>query len=123
MIPPWLPPLLWRTLAVLALALGLLGALLPALPTVPFVLVAAWAASRGWPALERWLLGHPRFGPTLQRWRTGGIVPRKAKWAATLMMTASAITLALLPLPLWLKVAVPSIMAVTAIWLWCRPER
>lgn len=123
MIPPWLPTLLWRALAIIALALGLVGAVLPALPTVPFVLVAAWAASRGWPSLERWLLRHPHFGPSLRRWREGGIVPRRAKWAATLMMLASTITLALLPLPLWLQVGVPSVMALTAVWLWRRPER
>jgi uncharacterized membrane protein YbaN (DUF454 family) len=117
-----LPTLLWRALAVLSLSAGLLGVLLPALPTVPFVLVAAWAASRGWPALERWLLGHPRLGPPLQRWRDGGKVPRAAKWAASRMMLASALTLALLPLPMWLKVGVPAIMALTALWLWRRPE-
>ena len=122
MIPPWLPILLWRALAVVALALGLVGIVLPAVPTVPFVLVAAWAGSRGWPALERWLLGHPAFGPPLRRWREGRAVPRRAKWAASVMMLGSAVLIAFLPLPLWLKIAVPAIMAACAVWMWCRPD-
>ena len=56
--------LLWRTLALAALALGLLGVFVPGLPTVPFLLVAAWAGSRGWTWLEQWLLNHPATAPT-----------------------------------------------------------
>src|SRR5690606_19019222 len=47
---------LWRSLAIACVALALLGTVLPVLPTVPFLLVAAWAGSRGWPRLETWLL-------------------------------------------------------------------
>jgi uncharacterized protein len=61
--------LAWRALAVVCVALGLVGMFLPVLPTVPFLLVAAWAAGKGWPRLETWLLDHPRFGPTIRRWR------------------------------------------------------
>lgn len=56
--------LLWRALALVFVALGLIGAFLPVLPTVPFLLAAAWAAGRGWPALEDWLLGHPAMAST-----------------------------------------------------------
>ena len=41
--------LLWRVLALVCVALALVGVVLPGLPTVPFLLVAAWAGSRGWP--------------------------------------------------------------------------
>jgi uncharacterized membrane protein YbaN (DUF454 family) len=122
MIPRPVVLLLWRALALLSLALGIVGAFLPVLPTVPFILLAAWAGSRGWPALERWLLDHSHFGPPIHRWRERGAVPRGAKWMATLMMTASAIGLAFTPLPLWLRIAVPVVMATVAVWLWLRPE-
>lgn len=114
--------LLWRGLALLSLLLGAAGVVLPVLPTVPFLLLAAWAAGKGWPALEARLLEDPRFGPSIRRWRDHGAVPRRAKWAASLMMAASAVMLVLSPLPLAVQVAVPAVMAGVAIWLWTRPE-
>ena len=114
--------LLWRLLACLALALGAIGLVLPVVPTVPFLLVAVWAASRGWPQLEARLLAHPKYGPDIRRWRERGTVPRRAKWLASLMMLASASMIAMTGLPLWLKVGVPLVMACVALWLWLRPE-
>ena len=113
---------LWRALAALALVLAAIGIVLPVLPTVPFLLLAAWAAGKGWPALEAWLLNHAHFGPSIRHWRERGAVPRRAKWAATLMMAASAVMLALMPVPIAIKIAVPAVMAAVAIWLWRRPE-
>ena len=116
--------LLWRGLAVLAMGLGLLGVALPVVPTVPFILVAAWAASKGWPAFEIWLLNHRVFGPPILQWRLRGTVARPAKWVSSTMMASSAIGMQFFPgaIPLWLRIAVPAIMLAVAIWLWLRPE-
>lgn len=114
--------LLWRTLAVVSVALGMLGIALPGLPTVPFLILAAWSASRGWPALEQYLLDHPRHGDTIRRWREQGAVPRKAKVAATLMMLASTLSIFLLPTPVLLRWLLPPFLLAVAIWLWRRPE-
>lgn len=59
----------WRALSMLAFFLAILGAALPLLPTVPFLLVSAWVASKGSPAFEQWLLYHPRFGAPVRAWR------------------------------------------------------
>ena len=96
--------------------------MLPVLPTVPFLLLATWAAGKGWPALEARLLNHPRFGPHIRRWREHGAVPRRAKWMASVMMAVSSGVLLLTPLPLAVKIGVPALMALIAIWLWRRPE-
>lgn len=114
--------LLWRALALVALALAAIGAVLPGLPTVPFLLVAAWAGGKGWPALEDKLLNHPRYGPTLRRWRERGAISRKAKWAATLMMAASAGVIVFSSAPIHAKWGVPLLMAAVAAWMWRRPE-
>lgn len=114
---------LWRALAAVSALLGLIGVFVPGLPTVPFLLVAAWAGGRGWPALEAWLLNHPRHGPHIRRWRERGAVPRRAKWAASGMMLLSAAVIALTSAPLWLKLGVPGVMLVVATWLWRRPEQ
>lgn len=115
--------LLWRALALISIALAIIGVVLPLLPSVPFLLLAAWAASKGWPELETWLLNHTHFGPHIRRWRDSGAVPRRAKWLATVMMSLSACMLALSPAPLAVKVGVPVVMAAVALWLWRRPEQ
>ena len=84
---------LWRALASLCVALGAIGVVVPGLPTTPFLLVAAWAGARGWPALEARLLAHPKYGPLIQDWRSRRAVPRRAKWAASLVMTSSVLAL------------------------------
>jgi uncharacterized protein len=114
--------LLWRGLALASVGLGLLGVVVPGLPTVPFLLVAAWAGSHGWPALETWLLNHPRHGHAVRQWREHGAVPRRAKVLSSVMMVASVAIMALIGVPAWaLALAVVS-MAVVALWLWRRPE-
>ncbi len=112
----------WRVLALLALLLGLVGIVVPGLPTVPFLLVAAWAGGKGWPALEAWLLAHPRHGPAIRRWREHGAIPRRAKWAASGMMLFSATVLWFTALPLALRLGLPLLMAAVAVWMWRRPE-
>lgn len=114
--------LLWRLTALLALALGIAGLAIPVLPTVPFLIVVAWAGGKGWPALERRLLDHSTYGPPIRTWRERGAVPRKAKIAATVMMTLSAIGLQFTAVPMWLRVGTPLLMLVVALWLWRRPE-
>jgi len=117
--------LLWRCLAVASLLLGFIGAFVPVMPTVPFVLLSAWAASRGWPRLEAWLLTHPVFGKSICEWRTRGAISRRAKYCAGSGMLGSAILLQFLPLPawgLWARWAVPLILVCVFVWLWRRPE-
>ncbi len=114
--------LLWRLLALLSLAAGLVGLLLPVMPTVPFILVAAWAASRGWPRLEAWLLAHPVFGHPIRDWRNHGAVSRRAKVLAVTMMSGGAVVLWFVPVPPWLRTGAYAVMAAVAVWLWMRPE-
>ena len=114
--------LLWRAGAIVSLALGLMGLAVPVVPTVPFLIVAAWAAGKGWPALERWLLAHPTYGPHIRNWRERGAVPRKAKLLAITMMSVSGVGLQFTEAALWLKIAAPALMLAVAIWLWLRPE-
>jgi uncharacterized membrane protein YbaN (DUF454 family) len=113
---------LWWLLAWASLALGLLGVLLPGLPTVPFVLLAAFAAARGSPRLRARLLAHRRFGPLIRDWERDGTVSRRAKWLATAMMAASAVLLGLFAARAWQAALGIAAMAAVAAWLWRRPE-
>ena len=75
--------------AYIFLALALVGILLPGLPTVPFLLLAAWFAARGSPRLHGWLYAHPRIGKLLIDWETEKAISRKSKVLAVLMLVAS----------------------------------
>ncbi|MBZ9611852.1 YbaN family protein [Rheinheimera maricola] len=112
----------WRALALTSLVLGLIGIPLPVLPTVPFILLSAWAAGKGWPALEQRLLAHATLGPPILAWRKYGVVPRRAKYLASAMMLPSVLLLQLSAAPLVLKLLLPCFLLLVAIWLWRRPE-
>lgn len=74
--------------------LGAAGAVLPLLPTTPFLLLAAWAAPKGSPTLNRWLHRHPRIGPVLRNWEEHRAVSRRAKVTACLLLLLSWIIIA-----------------------------
>lgn len=117
----------WWLLAWLSLALGVIGIVVPGLPTVPFVLLSAFAAARGSRKLHDRLLAHPRFGPMIRDWQAHGAVGRRAKWMASLAMAAcAAVLLAIMPLfpahRWWMTMLPIACMAVVATWLWLRPE-
>ena len=95
---------------------------MPGLPTVPFVLLSAFAAARGSQRLHRRLLAHPQFGPMIRDWQAHGAVSRRAKaWAVT-MMAACAVLLFLTAPRAWMAATGTAIMAVVGAWLWTRPE-
>lgn len=117
----------WWLLAYVSLGVGIVGIFVPGLPTTVFILLAAYAASRGSQRLHAHLLGHPRFGPMISDWQAHGAVSRRAKWAASVTMLACACILLLVMTQVpshrawmtWLPIAC---MAVVAAWLWRRPE-
>lgn len=113
---------LWWLLAYASLGLGLVGIVVPGLPTVPFVLLAAYAAARGSARLHQWLLGHRQFGPLIRDWQAQGAVGRRAKWLATAMMAACAGILFLVAPRASMAAAGTVVMALVAAWLWSRPE-
>lgn len=112
---------LWTLGGWAALGLGGIGIVLPLLPTVPFVILAAFCFARGNPALERWLVEHRTYGPHIRAWRTRGAISRKGKIAASIAFVLSAgIGLWRLPLP-WSVLPV-LVACVGATWIWTRPE-
>lgn len=112
----------WWLLAYVSLGLGLIGIVVPGLPTVPFVLLSAFAAGRGSKRLHRWLLAHRQFGPMIRDWQAHGAVSRRAKTLAVSMMSMCAVIMFLTSPKWWMAATGTAIMTVVAIWLWRRPE-
>ena len=112
----------WWLLAYLSLGLGIIGIVVPGLPTVPFVLLSAYAAARGSQRLHARLLAHRQFGPMIRDWQANGAVSRRAKWLATGMMAAAAAVMFLTAPRWWMAATGTAIMALVDAWLWSRPE-
>ncbi|MEP2990102.1 MAG: YbaN family protein [Parasphingorhabdus sp.] len=104
-----------------SLALGGIGVILPLLPTVPFMILAAFCFANSSPRLERWLVEHKTFGPHIQNWRKGRAITRKGKWAATIAFAASCvISLVFAKLPWSLAPFAAALIGGT--WIWTRAE-
>ncbi|MEX1170569.1 MAG: YbaN family protein [Chloroflexota bacterium] len=85
-----------------ALALGVMGIVLPLLPTTPFLLLAAACYARGSPRLHGWLMNNRFLGEYIRDYRERTAIKRNIKIFAVAM--------------LWLFIGI-SILAVEAVWL------
>lgn len=112
---------LYRLLGIGCVVLGVIGAVLPLLPTTPFLILAAYFFARSHPEWEARLLAHPLFGPAIIAWRERGVIPPVAKWAATLLMTISAVGAWFGLPPPWRYL--PLAVGVLVLgWMWSRPS-
>lgn len=103
-------------------ALGVIGAVLPVMPTTIFLIMAAGCFARSSPRLEAWLLNHPRFGTSLRQWREQGAISRKGKACASAGMAAGYGLFFWSAHPSWpLAVLVGAAMTASAAWVLSRP--
>lgn len=79
---------LYAGLGLVCLALAVIGIVLPLLPTVPFLLLAAFFFTNSSERLHNWIIAHNVFGPMILDWRDHGAIRPRAKKAATLSIAA-----------------------------------
>lgn len=103
-------------------ALGIIGAILPVMPTTIFIILAAWFFGKSSPRFEAWLLGHPVFGSSLRAWRANGAISRNSKLLACGGMLAGfAMFIAGAHPSLWLAAAVGAGLLACASYVVSRP--
>jgi hypothetical protein len=87
--PSTISPALRAVLLVVgtaSLALGVIGIVLPILPTTPFLLVTAACYARASTRLYRWLIGQRSLGPVITEWRRSRSLPPGVKTRALLVV-------------------------------------
>ncbi len=112
----------WLLCGAVALALGVLGLFLPLLPTVPFLLLAAFCFARSSERLHDWLLAHPTFGPPIKDWQRRGAIRWRTKWVSSVsILVAFGISIVLGVNQVILAIQSVTLIGV-ATFIWTRPE-
>ena len=118
-----MPKLFFLGLGWICVALGVVGIVLPVLPTTPFLLVAAWAFARSSPRFRDWLVGHRTLGPYVNDWNEYGAIPTRAKVLAIAVMSVSAAWLfGWSDLPIAVKLIATACMLGAAVFILTRPD-
>ncbi|MHC9247603.1 YbaN family protein [Aeromonas jandaei] len=101
----------------LAFVTGIVGIVLPLLPTTPFMLLAAALFARSSPHFHHWLLSHPWFGPPIADWQQYRGIRRHARRRAIIFILLTfSVSLAVVPL-LWVRGLLLLIMVILLTWL------
>jgi hypothetical protein len=105
----------------ISLSLAIAGAVLPLLPTTPFLLLAAFCFARSSPRLHDWLLAHRQFGPLITAWRRERAIPASAKRVAYMAMGAVLALSWLLGAPAIVLVVQSLVLAASVLFIATRP--
>jgi len=103
------------------MGLAAIGAFLPIVPTVPFLLAAVFCFARSNPAWERRILDHPYWGAQVRDWRERRAISRRTKVMTLGGLSAGAAFT-------WLTIGAPwmylslAILIICGAWIWTRNE-
>lgn len=106
----------------LAIILGVIGIVLPLLPTTPFLLLAAFCFSRSSPRFHQWLITHRWFGEYIDNFQSGRGMTRRSKISTVLLIWLSIGLSALFFVPiLWGKLLLLGIALCVSVFIISRP--
>lgn len=114
--------LLWLCIGWAAMALGAIGVVVPLLPTVPLVLVAAYAFSKSSPRLRLWLVQHRVFGKMIADWEAYGAIALRHKILACSVMTLVLLASFLAGVPVIILLVQLICMTAAASYILTRPS-
>lgn len=115
---------IYFSLGWLFFAIGVIGVVLPVLPTTPFMLLALWAFARSSQRFHNWLYTHRFFGPPLQQWEKYRVIPKAAKIMSISVMSLSFILMLVYsPGTVWLKLLITALMFYGAWFILSKPSR
>jgi len=103
----------------LSITLGVLGVVLPLLPTTPFILLAAACFAKSSPYFHSWLLTHRHFGSIIRQYQSGNGLTRWVRRRALIALWAS-MALSMLIIGQWWAVTLLGTIGVCATIYLCR---
>lgn len=108
----------------LMVALGMIGVVVPGLPTTVFLIIAVWAFSKCSVRFQRWLWEHKIFGPPIRAWHLHQVIPVKAKVMAAGMMTVSFVYVTFFVAEDWVLPAVlAAVLVPSSAWILTRASQ
>jgi len=113
---------LYASLGLICVALAVIGVVLPLLPTVPFLLLAAFFFANSSERLHSWILEHALFGPMINDWNTNRAIRPGAKKAATLSIAAVFLLSLILGAPSHILIIQAIVLSCVLIFIWTRPN-
>lgn len=106
--------------AGICLTLAAIGAVLPGLPTTPFLLLASYLLIRSSPRLHQKLQSNRLFGPLIRNWEANRAVSRSVKiWSLIVVVFFLSLSLCFSVVP-WYFQAVIVIAGSIGIYVICR---
>lgn len=112
----------WLALGAMSVVIGAAGAVLPLLPTTPFLLVGVYAFSKSSPALATRLIEHPSFGQPIRDWQRQGAIGRRAKRIALATVVATPLASWIAGLGPIVLIVQTTVLAGVAVFVATRPE-
>lgn len=110
----------------LALIIGVIGLLLPVMPTTPFVILAAVCFSYSSPRFYHWLRKAPYFGPYIENYKTKQGVPLASKLLILFFVWGGITVSTVLIARLWATIVLTLVglgVTIHILWLKTRPRQ
>ncbi len=99
--------LLFVAVGLVCVALAIVGALLPGIPTTPWVLLASYCFARSSASLDAWLRRMPYFGTLIRDWELYRGIRRPVKiFAVSMVVIVVSLSITFSNLPIWVKVVI-----------------
>ena len=114
--------LVWLICGLVSLGLGFIGVVLPLIPTVPFILLAAFCFARSSKRLHSWLLNHKTFGPLITDWKRSGAIRPVAKKMATVSVAIVFFISIVVKVPQHVLFIQAVVLGCVMLFIWTRPN-